>query len=300
MSRKSLELIPCTIGGSPTHYYHFLLGFIVPLLEQQEFIWNQNGHDLTSVPTLGPMNHLLEELELPRLQITSTPLSRGVLSKLLCRWLGRQGINLHIPCGNFHSKMFLPGRDRHFRYDREVFQKTKKRIQGLLDKNWERARQRVARDFAAAPMRILIVQRGAAPNDDPDRNSFRRSVPNMADIVAAIDSVHGRCVVKELENCSLAEQIALFDQAEVVVAQHGAGLANLIWAKPPTKVVEIYPSTIERKRQRFNHFGYLSQCMRLEYRRVQQAGDHSPVPAHLILDALAQLGCRSLKSLPFD
>jgi capsular polysaccharide biosynthesis protein len=43
-----------------------------------------------------------------------------------------------------------------------------------------------------------------------------------------------------LEEMSLVDQIALFSRAEAVVAPHGAGLTNLVWCAPETKVVEIF------------------------------------------------------------
>ncbi len=43
-----------------------------------------------------------------------------------------------------------------------------------------------------------------------------------------------------LEEMSLVDQIALFSRAEAVVAPHGAGLTNLVWCAPQTKVVEIF------------------------------------------------------------
>ncbi len=43
-----------------------------------------------------------------------------------------------------------------------------------------------------------------------------------------------------LEEMSLREQIALFAEAAAIVAPHGAGLTNLAWCAPNTKVVEIF------------------------------------------------------------
>lgn len=47
----------------------------------------------------------------------------------------------------------------------------------------------------------------------------------------------------ELETMTVAEQVGLFSTAETIVAPHGAGLANLVFCRPKTKVVEIFPST---------------------------------------------------------
>lgn len=44
----------------------------------------------------------------------------------------------------------------------------------------------------------------------------------------------------EPEKLPLHQQIALFDQAEVVIAPHGAGLANIIFCRPGTKILEIF------------------------------------------------------------
>lgn len=47
--------------------------------------------------------------------------------------------------------------------------------------------------------------------------------------------------VVELETLTLDEQIDLFYDAHTVVATHGASLANLLFAGPETKVVELFP-----------------------------------------------------------
>ena len=45
--------------------------------------------------------------------------------------------------------------------------------------------------------------------------------------------------IVNLERLALREQMRLFNQADIVVGFHGAGLANLVFAKPGTKVIEI-------------------------------------------------------------
>ncbi len=65
-----------------------------------------------------------------------------------------------------------------------------------------------------------------------------RKIANEEEILAILTS-RGfvRC---HLEKMSLGAQIALFSQAEAVVAPHGAGLTNLVWCSPQTKVLEIF------------------------------------------------------------
>ena len=49
--------------------------------------------------------------------------------------------------------------------------------------------------------------------------------------------------IHSMEDYSLVEQATLIHQAEIILAPHGAGLANLIFARPGTKVIEIVPET---------------------------------------------------------
>jgi|ERR1035437_1131570 capsular polysaccharide biosynthesis protein len=42
------------------------------------------------------------------------------------------------------------------------------------------------------------------------------------------------------ENYSFEEQVAIFRNAEVVIAPHGSGLTNIIWCKPGTKILELF------------------------------------------------------------
>lgn len=51
-----------------------------------------------------------------------------------------------------------------------------------------------------------------------------------------------------LEDLPLLEQILLFRQAKTIIAPHGAGLANLVFAQPNTRLIEIFPRC------------YLNQC----------------------------------------
>ena len=46
-------------------------------------------------------------------------------------------------------------------------------------------------------------------------------------------------IIAEPETLSFAQQVQLFAQAEVIVSIHGAGLANVVFAPPGCKMMEI-------------------------------------------------------------
>lgn len=69
-------------------------------------------------------------------------------------------------------------------------------------------------------------------------NATHRKVINNDEVMKVLSS-HGFKQVF-LEKESMARKIQLLHSAEIVIAPHGAGLTNLIFCKPGTKVIEIF------------------------------------------------------------
>jgi capsular polysaccharide biosynthesis protein len=99
--------------------------------------------------------------------------------------------------------------------------------------------------------------------------SRRRRVVGEASLRVMLEA-RGFATVR-LEDLGWAEQIAIFRQAKVVVAPHGAGLANLVFADRGAQVVELFGRD------------YVNPCFRrvaaltgLEYRGVIAAGGGEP------------------------
>jgi hypothetical protein len=81
-----------------------------------------------------------------------------------------------------------------------------------------------------APGRRIYVTRGGA---------LRRPLFNEPAVLEAL-APFGFEVV-DCASLSVSGQRALFANAEIVVAPHGAGLTNIVWARPGTKLVELMP-----------------------------------------------------------
>ncbi len=124
-------------------------------------------------------------------------------------------------------------------------------------------RERMAHLRTAPATRRLFVSR---------RDNGRRKVLNEDALFAAVAPLgFERVVPGEL---SVAEQIAAFSSAGVVVAAHGAALTNMIFAPPGTAFVELTSTAIEH----IDLFRLLSRCGGQTMQTV--CSDDYAVPAH--------------------
>jgi capsular polysaccharide biosynthesis protein len=79
------------------------------------------------------------------------------------------------------------------------------------------------------------------------------------------------------------DQIDAFSSACVLVGQHGAGLANMVWMPAGSKVIEILPPVREDAGELFRD---LADTLGLSYGRVVQESLHSEVDPADVLQAL--------------
>jgi hypothetical protein len=93
--------------------------------------------------------------------------------------------------------------------------------------------------------RLLVARKRAA-----------RAIHNLPEVQAFLARYDFETVY--LEGMSVADQIVLFQRAEFVIAPHGAGLANLIFCEPGTKVIELMPAADMRP-----HFWLISEKLKL-------------------------------------
>lgn len=96
-----------------------------------------------------------------------------------------------------------------------------------------------------------------------------RQVCNEARVTEVLEKLGFKTVI--LESMSVVEQALLFSGAEVVVAPHGAGLSNLVFCQPGTKVIEFFsPNYVE------THYWALSNQMELDYYYLIGKGKKPP------------------------
>ena len=139
---------------------------------------------------------------------------------------------------------------------------------------------RLGVDQTVEPNKILLIER--LPPDpyflkqakEKGAGASRRSILNHRDLSAMLQSM-----VKapfefhnlHLEKISFSEQVEYFNQARVVIAQHGAALANCVWMRPNSIVIEL------SSRRSFDHFRLISEMKEHNYYFYKTKSKHTKI-----------------------
>ena len=124
------------------------------------------------------------------------------------------------------------------------------------------------------PKRILISRKGAN----------RRRIENETEVVNALSNLDFKAV--KLETLAFWEQVALFSQAEQVIALHGAGLTNLLYATK-ARVVELFPE--ERNIRDAFYFAQLTAALSLEHHLLLVKAANKKQDVRLSTDQIQQI-----------
>ncbi|MGO9302449.1 MAG: glycosyltransferase 61 family protein [Candidatus Korobacteraceae bacterium] len=270
--------------GSVEHFHHFLLGFFVPLIYQISTKWAKAQFKRLIIRSCGPLDRLIRDLGNDRIEIIDRELHRQMTKATdsVGDVLEMQGTKLEF--------VTIYGCDYPSDYDKRKFTK----VRDIL-LSTEKIQSEVhieAESWSGNSTRILLIQRGVSPafynsqrSERKGSGEDRRSIANHEELYRSLSLDHAGCRNVIMETLSLARQIALFSLADIIIAQHGAALANLIWARPNATVVEIFPSSSSHGE---DFFCDLSLCMGFRYRRVWQDHEHANVDIDLIGKIVAQ------------
>lgn len=279
-NNKAVHLTIKNVGGSVEHYYHFLLGFIVPLIQWHTLVQQQTTY-IRSCAVLDP---LIEELNLSGVVILDKELHHSL--KSLDNF---QGFSLeHQTITGFDHPEKYSGEE--FRYARDVIldvinressvgEIIKKQIASFF--RWFRPIAKHTIIINRLPSNPFYESEGA---EIKTSGATRRSILNFDEVVEALVSLNPIGIT--LEGKTLREQVLLFQGANIIIAQHGASLANLIFCKEGATIVEIVPKNIGHV---VHYFSLLSEVLGLNYIAVEQENAHSAVNVKEIFVAIAKI-----------
>ncbi len=269
-------------AGSVEHYYHYCFGFLIPLVNAHHRLHRRNEVRNIYVRSCALMDTHTRSLNLEKLVIQT----KEEHLKLRSAKTTGDGTSL--------QHLVVRGFDKPNQYKYGALLAARKRILTRLGPQIARQRDQLAALFNGSGRNILAVNRDKPPeyylsaeSEHSGYGTDRRSLPNFGEITEAIEEAYGKVASVRLDNTTLAEQIALFQIADIVVAQHGAALSNLLWCRSSTALVEIYPDMQEPAKRM--HFERLAQGLRLRYREVPQVAHHAEVAPHSVIEGIADV-----------
>jgi hypothetical protein len=290
---RPLHLTIQTNTGSCEHFYHFMLGYLLPLAAY--LVRHKIAEDrVMLLRSCGPLDRILQELALPGL--------------LCCEWSTHASIRETLERSSWaeideirgYDFGHLPGEE--VLYDGVSIGIGVKSLRRRLASAIEAAAADINASWIGSP-RVLMIERG---EPDPFYQSClaevkssanqRRSIGNHGELAASMAADYPGFRSIRLETASLAEQVAWFGLTDILVAQHGAALSNIIWMRPGAHVIEIDPDVPSNQRTLFCR---LADVCEVTYARLRQAaGPFGPVPveglAALVADATLVNGTASL------
>ena len=247
--------------GSVQQFYHFFLGYFMPVC-----IWlEENGNRPIAVRDCGPMNEWFAALQESH-DIEVLP----------------PGSALHMVIGKRMRYQVLRGLDNPEKFHEKRLRRGAIAVRQALGLK--------ETDSRTSSSQIVIVDRASSEDfyHQPESETHmsgqeRRSVPNLAELPRSIEAGVGSIVV-DFARIPPREQIRIMESAHTLVGQHGAGLAHMIWMHKPCRVIEIappLPSQVDFLFQR------MAKVLGISYSRIAQDHVHAPVDLHAIANAVS-------------
>jgi len=257
-------LVPDQWSGSVQEFFHFLFGYFAPLV-----LWLEaHPGKAFSVRDCGPMNSWFELLPgAPDIEIL-TP-----------------GDMLHLFAARARPSAVLRGMDDPTRFHTRKLQRFRSLVLHSND-------VLLARTPA---LTVIDRQSGGAFNktaaaEVPASGRDVRSTPNLSQLAASILESEAEipwAIVDAVDHSPL-DQLRLFSSTSILIGQHGAGLANMIWMPQGGSVVEIRPP---RPTYEPPFFRNLAEACGHRYITIAQDHDHADVPevefATVLMELLA-------------
>ena len=204
------SVLSLSLGGLESNYYHFLVEFLA-----RYWIFRCSGIE---VDWFVVPDHLSFQKEFLAIL--------GINEKKIIRW----GEHTSLVADTIVYPGLINNYMRVFQSDGLVNFRKKWLPSWLIDLYAWLKSQAVQRiDFPFVHKRIYVSRQSAS----------NRRVVNEEKLLAALRA-YGFLLL-DCAEMSVSDQIAAFSGADMVIAPHGAGLANLLFGEPGTAVLELFP-----------------------------------------------------------
>jgi hypothetical protein len=254
--------------GRLNHYYHFMLNCLIPSVLH-----------VHSQPTR-------------KFVLCNDDLSHKDLDMLSHYKTVLPGVNTSSDCGGIDSAKILTLPTYDDRRGSQVMRLDKDSWSTFQNHFKEMSPHNYSHDVISGKQDIILIKRlnstaSSLPTYTRSQRSGadKRSIANFDDIEQNLRATFGadRIRVVEMEKMSIVEQFWTFHDARIVIGQHGAGLANMVFTNSTTfiGVMEISPYMADSRHVNFRAFSecfqHLAKAKEAQYIKIRQEGEYGPV-----------------------
>jgi hypothetical protein len=259
---KRIMVVPAQWQGSVEHFYHFFFGYFMPLVLWQE----RTGTMVFTLRDCGPMNPWFSLLR------PGTDLEYIQAGVMLQRVLTYR-----------QERQILHGWDDPTRFHRDSMDHFVRTVLTRVD---------AAEPRPVPPKRITVLDRAPTPDfylsntsETYSSGAEWRSLPNTQAIAHALANL-GDVTLLDTASMTPQEQVRALANTDLLVAQHGAGLANMVWMPPGSAVLEIKPPLMPTINEIFAN---LASCRGLDHLAIDQEGEHTPIDVESVIAGAERL-----------
>jgi len=219
-------------SGSLWHYGHFIHDFIVPVISFMRNNKCKHIHLVINKPwcSLGTFLKMAEKI----LGVQITEINPNTVS------------SLDFPIHNVNTLGFGP-------YKPMFFMPINNHIKTTLN-------------ITESSYKVILIERGISKlkNNDTQTGYNRRHLKNHIQLKNILSNYYGGLFKNViLEKISIDEQVSLFNNAKIVIGQHGSGLCNIVWMnQPDSLVIEFPPYAV-------NTFLHMCKAKKFKYVRIE-------------------------------
>lgn len=277
------------LEGSVSHYYHFLYGALIPLIE---YHLSNPDKKLLITTDVGPFQSTLLEIFTSEVIIgfeqPVIPAGEKFFDDKSMNW-----IRIKRP-----GEVILPAYDifnADIMRNRAKSQDKLRHLISIRPMILRFMNERIPDEYKhVQTFEILLLERAteqyyidkSKTNPDKSRAIFytsgkqRRDITNHRELFEGLNaSFPGKVGNIILEGKSIFYQFQLFKNASILIGQHGAGLANMFFMNPGTYVIEI----MSPWGRRGDHFRNLANSFQISYNKFDLNEDIGPVDVRAII-----------------
>lgn len=298
-------LYPLNGGDWVGHYYHYLFGYLMPIVLHFPSRTEQIG-----VLSVGHLDHVTTDVFGDDIRILplSTSDQRKIISsrkkisktlrflpfkKPIRKILVKSFLHSLLKDYDINGVIILDSYDNPLLYQTCRLKNFRSLVLDCLSSKLDQLKQ------GHSGNNVVLIERGE-PGEQylalgQTAGKQRRSIPNIKCLCNQLSKC---CNVGKykLEEMTFPAQVALFSEADVIVAQHGAALSNIVWMRPDSLVLEVIPAQQAQGKSQSEFFSSLAAAMGVQHRYIFQHDNH----ASLTKDQMAEIETAILHYLAND